>query len=393
MKFFFIFIVFFILFCGKTIEEDCIISYKNYCITKSQFKEDYFRYLQFSNKVDSDSLRVEFAKFMIYKFYIADSLQNIIPFDTIGNLFYRAKKIELSLQNYIEENFIEKIPVPDSSTVAKFYDFQNKEFLIEVYQSKHFFNVDDINLNKNIKYYKLEWVKPSILSSILQNILYNLKVGSYSKVVRDINGYYIIRVLNVRDNIIKKDYDFKVRYGKYLKRYIRFKSDYLLDKFVIDSLYGDSVYINSEAIDILRNIVFELLKKKEIGRDALGIDYLKNIDKFNNIVIAEVKDIKITVYDFLSHWYNIPVKIREHSLKKSINYVIRDQFLYYKYLHSDKKYESIKEDLLYLYKVNFYYNIFSKKNDRELALFLKSKDFNINYNVLKKINLNLYSDF
>lgn len=195
--------------------------------------------------------------------------------------------------------------------------------------------IDDRSLKSSR--YQLEMKNPE-----LGRIIDKLESGTVSAPIKTSDGWYIVRLKNFSHNIISSETEQNKILSEARTAVMKIKIDRLSDEYVNELMSEQNPVIKRKPFQILRSYLagYELPKEKyfEWKLDQILEEAKKEFDTndYSQIVLAELKDFKITLNDFLV-WYRTRdqyVKFDDRSfaqfsrsLEQMVWRMIRDKLL------------------------------------------------------------------
>jgi parvulin-like peptidyl-prolyl isomerase len=171
-------------------------------------------------------------------------------------------------------------------------------------------------------------LKSSLFSIYMKNPLFariidTLKTGIVSDPIHTDDGWYIVRIDNILENLITSETEYTKLRSESVNAITKSKMDQLSDQYVRQLFSEEDPVIKRSGFNVLRSYLgkFILTKEKYSEWDldnklttALNNLGLKKEDKYAGLTLVECKNLHIPIEDFLV-WY----KNREQYLKTDKN--------------------------------------------------------------------------
>lgn len=245
-------------------------------------------------------------------------------------------------------------------------------------------SIDDRSLKSSR--FQLEMKNPE-----LGKIIDRLENGTTSAPIKTNDGWYIVRLKNFSYSLITSEEDQNRIFEEARRAVMKMKMDRLSDKYVKELMAAQNPVIKRKPFHILRSYLakYELPEEKYIEwkLDQKLEEAKKEFDTndFSQIVLAELKDSKITLNDFVV-WYrtrNQYVKFDKRSfaqfsrsLEQTIWRMIRDKLLTSvakeKGYYNNKK--VVEQSKWWLYKILYS----AVKNEMINSILIENKEINSN---------------
>jgi len=358
----FTFLIILFLVCSKnTQQHNYIAKYKDLKIDSIEFNYWFNNSLLYSNFLpDSNSTKKIIKKIFLQKIIYQ---KNKNP-DSILNLkkyYINSMKNKIIIEQFYEKIISSKIPEYNDSIIRKYFIRSKAKYKVKIIYAKkkqiidslyrEIVRVNDFDkiyflLNKKYKF-ESDWLSWGTFDKTLEDTIYSLKVGQFSKPIKTLANFYIIKLENMRYNPIIDENEFQRKKIKIYKKWKRLYENKLADDYINEKLGMKKIHVYSKGAQVLNNI---LNNKIHLSEEAIS-------HSLQNTAVAQCGKLVLTVNDILNNIYNIPNK---NDINNVIKIALRDKFL----LNEAKKFnlensyktkillKSIKENIIF----NFYFN-------------------------------------
>ncbi len=255
---------------------------------------------------------------------------------------YADLKGDLSAEEMFRREIVPQIKINDAE-IEKVIKTKQKEYQLRWLYTNDFSKVENYlsTLREGISFDSLfvtqlndsvhiddRQMESSLFSIYQKNpqfgqIVDTLKPGTISSPIHTDDGWYIVKIDNIWDNLITSETDYnKLKYES-AQAVTQSKMGILSDKFINSLFVNEEPVIKRDAFNVLRSYLgkfildsekyknWQLDDKIDIALNNLG---LKKGDKFSDLVLVTGKKMDLSINDFIV-WY----KNRENYIKISTN--------------------------------------------------------------------------
>jgi hypothetical protein len=224
-----------------------------------------------------------------------------------------------------------------------------KRVLAELKEGIPFDSLFDSQINDSVfyddRYMKINRYKLEQKNSLLAGIIDSLKAGEISLPIHTEDGWYIVKLDNVWENIITNQTEYERLRQEAVNALTKNKMDILSDKYVNELLYENEPVIKRDAFNLLRsylgNYILDSVKYNEWNLTSKLNEAKKNLDlsgeNYREAMLVETKNGNFTLEDFITWYRNRSQYIKLNksdlqnfsiSIENLIWQMIRDRLLF-----------------------------------------------------------------
>lgn len=375
-------------------EKNSKLKYLNYMINEKLLALDgYSRNIDRSDR--AASMLKEFqADIACEELFKKDILENIQINDSEIDTVVNKKQLEIELKwlfsNSKKEIFDFKKKINSGTSFDSLFNLQINDSIF----------VNDRSLKTN--FYQLEKKNPQ-----LAGIIDSLKAGEISPPIHVNDGWYIIKLENIRRNLITTESELENLRSESITALKKNKMDSLSEVYVNKIMETNAPVIAKNTFEILRSYLGEYFLQKEKYETWNLPEKLKSaLEKaekknYNNLRLVELKEgSSFSLKDFLVWFWNRSEYIKfdesnltefSFSLKQLIWRMVRDKLLTdIAYKRGFNKTEEFKKQTNW-WRDKIVYSMV--KNEIKNSILLDNKEIKIDSSNAEKINEKLSDEF
>ncbi|GEM_PF-1941559 len=377
--------------CSKPEKCDVLASVNSDVISLKDFEENYFNTILYGNSYDSHEKRSQHLDFLIDAYVLAQNgfTTGKITQKDVEKISRRTARRKIKAGLFKQEVEI-KTPVPDESDLKKLFSHTNQTLHVRHLFAKTQAEIDSLyellQLGANFEEIAFSTFKDSTLQSnggdlgwcsygdldpFLEDTLFKMKHGHYSRPVQSRFGWHILKLENRVYNplLTKSDFDqsreklslqFKKREQD--KRYYSFVNNFMDDK--------TATIHNPQWSIVMQEIRKQYPLDQQVSPMLMQLPYSPEINSGSPSIqdilddpIISFPDHEMTVNEFLDWVTDQPVKSFYGSLKIMTEQIIKDYFLV-----QEGRRRDLDKKISLRNSVNFEKNIFAGLKYRNMIL-------------------------
>ena len=341
--------------CSKPENSEILASVNSDVISLKDFEENYFNTILYGNTHDSPQKRKQHLDFLIDAYILAQNgfTTGKITQKDVEKVSRRTTRRKIKVELFKQEVEI-KTPVPDESDLKKLFSYTSQKLHVRHLFAKTQAEIDslyellqlgtdfeeiaystfkDSTLKPNGG--DLGWCSYGDLDPFLEDTLFKMKHGRYSKPVQSRFGWHILKLENRVYNPLLTQSDFDQSREKLSHQFKKQEQDKLYYSFV-NNFMGDKTAVihNPQWSIVMQEIRKQYPPDQQVSPMLMQLPYSPEINSGSPSIqdilddpIITFPDHEMTVNEFLDWVTDQPVKSFYGSLKIMTEQTIKDYFL------------------------------------------------------------------
>lgn len=341
--------------CSKTEKSEILASVNSDIISLKDFEENYFNTILYGNTYDSPEKRKQHLDFLIDAYILAQHGIKIgeITQKDLEKVSKRTTRRKIKAELFHQE--VEtKTPIPDETDLKQIFAQTSQKLHVRHLFSKDKSKIDSLYqlLQQGTAFEEIAWsiFEDSTLKSnggdlgwcsygdldpFLEDTLYKMDYGRYSKPVQSRFGWHILKLENRIYNPLLTKSDFDQSREKLSHQFRKREQDKLYYSFINNFMSDKTAIIHNPQWSIVaQEIRKQYPLEQQVSPMLMQLPFSPEINSGSPSIqdiledpIISFPDHEMTVNEFLDWVTDQPVKSFYGSLKTMTEQIIKDYFL------------------------------------------------------------------